>query len=83
MISLAASNADSLCNFLIAFGITSSANSFAGSRHPITPVLEGKTLSTPSGKSNKSATAWQTNSAFPTPSPPEQTFDILLLITIV
>ncbi len=83
IISLAASNAVSLCNVSIAFGTTSSASSFAGNRHPITPVLEGSTLSTPPGNFNKSATAWHTNSAFPTPSPPEQTLDILLLITIV
>ena len=57
MISLAALNADSFCIFSTAFGTTSVANSFAGSRHPITPVLDGNTFSTPPCKSNASATA--------------------------
>ena len=71
---------DSLCMFLTASGTTSSANSFAGNRHPITPVLEGKTKSEDS-KLSALATASQTSSASASPSPPEQTLDTLLLMT--
>lgn len=81
--SLAALNADSVCIFSTAFGMTSAANSFAGNLHPIIPVLEGSTLSAPPDRFSTSATALQTYSAFATPSPPAQTFDILLLITMV
>jgi len=47
------------------------------------PVLEGKTLSAPPSRLSTSATAWQTYSALATPSPPEQTLDILLFMTRV
>jgi hypothetical protein len=61
-------------------GTISSANSLAGKRHPITPVLEGKTDEA-DAKLSPLATAAQTSSASASPSPPEQTFDTLLLIT--
>jgi hypothetical protein len=82
MISRAAVNALMVCKFLTASGTTSFASSFAGSLHPITPVLEGNTLPAPPGRFSSLATAAHTSSALATPSPPEQTFEILLFITI-
>mmetsp|Transcript_1651 Transcript_1651/g.3754 ORF Transcript_1651/g.3754 Transcript_1651/m.3754 type:complete len:238 (-) Transcript_1651:194-907(-) len=82
MIAFAAFSTEPDCKFFTAFGATSSANSFAGSLHPITPVLDGKTTD---GDSNPSsfATDAQTSSASASPSPPPQTLDTLLLMTRV
>jgi hypothetical protein len=82
MIDSAAAYALSVCNASIANGTTSSANSFAGSLQPITPVEDGMTELAPPGRLSFDATAAQTDSAAATPSPPGQTFDTLLLITI-
>jgi hypothetical protein len=79
--ALAALSAETVCKFWTATGTTSSANSFAGSRHPITPVDDGNTLLAPPARDKASATAWQTRSASATPSPPEQTLETLLLMT--
>ena len=65
----------------MASGTTSSANSFAGSLQPITPVEEGMTELAPPDKFNFDATAAHTDSAAATPSPPGHTFDTLLLMT--
>jgi len=81
MIASAAANALSVCNASIALGTISSANSFAGNLHPITPVDDGKTELAPFGRFKLVATASQTDSAAATPSPPGQTLDTLLLMT--
>jgi len=49
----------------------------------MTPVLDGRTLSTPPGRLRAFATDSHTRLAFAMPSPPEQTLDTLLLITRV
>ena len=81
MIALAAFIADPPCKLATATGTTSSASSLAGKRHPITPVEEGKTVLAPPGRLRALATASQTSSESATPSPPEHTFETLLLIT--
>mmetsp|Transcript_37689 Transcript_37689/g.91542 ORF Transcript_37689/g.91542 Transcript_37689/m.91542 type:complete len:241 (-) Transcript_37689:324-1046(-) len=80
MMASAAFKADLICMFFTAAGTISSASSFAGRRHPMTPVLEGNTCSRES-KFSDFATASQTNSASCSPSPPEHTLDTLLLMT--
>lgn len=79
--ALAAFSAEVVCRFATARGTTSAASSFAGSRHPMTPVDEGNTVEAPPGKLSALATAAQTSSASATPSPPEHTFETLLLMT--
>mmetsp|Transcript_542 Transcript_542/g.1242 ORF Transcript_542/g.1242 Transcript_542/m.1242 type:complete len:295 (+) Transcript_542:333-1217(+) len=81
MMASAAANALSVCNASIAVGTISSASSFAGNRHPITPVDEGRTELAPPDRFKLVATASQTNSAAAMPSPPGQTLEILLLMT--
>jgi hypothetical protein len=81
--AMAALSAEMDCKFCIATGTISVANSVAGNLHPITPVEDGSTDFDPCDNCNVCATASQTNSAFPTPSPPEQTLDTLLLMTKV
>mmetsp|Transcript_9707 Transcript_9707/g.21043 ORF Transcript_9707/g.21043 Transcript_9707/m.21043 type:complete len:302 (-) Transcript_9707:487-1392(-) len=81
MIASAAAKALSDCKASIAMGTMSSANSFAGKRHPITPVDEGRTELAPPGRFKFLATTSQTDSAAATPSPPGQTLETLLLIT--
>mmetsp|Transcript_15251 Transcript_15251/g.27718 ORF Transcript_15251/g.27718 Transcript_15251/m.27718 type:complete len:332 (-) Transcript_15251:627-1622(-) len=81
IIASAAAKALSVCKASIAFGAISSANSFAGKRHPITPVDEGSTELAPPGRFKFVATASQTDSAAAIPSPPGQTLETLLLMT--
>mmetsp|Transcript_29360 Transcript_29360/g.67436 ORF Transcript_29360/g.67436 Transcript_29360/m.67436 type:complete len:237 (-) Transcript_29360:250-960(-) len=64
-----------------AAGTTSLASSSAGSLHPITPVLLGRTLRPPPGRSRQVATASQTVSEAAWPSSAEQTLETLLLMT--
>jgi hypothetical protein len=66
----------------MALGTISSASSLAGRRHPITPVDDGRTALAPPGRFSPLATAAHTDSDAATPSPPGQTFDTLLLMTI-
>ena len=81
IIACAAANALSVCNAPMALGTISSASSFAGNRHPITPVEDGKTDEAPPGRFNFAATEAQTDSAAAIPSPPGQTLETLLLMT--
>mmetsp|Transcript_9297 Transcript_9297/g.14364 ORF Transcript_9297/g.14364 Transcript_9297/m.14364 type:complete len:228 (+) Transcript_9297:623-1306(+) len=81
IIALAALKTDSDCKLAVAFGTISFASSCAGRRHPITPVDEGSTVLPPPGNCSDAATDSQTSSASAIPSPPEQTFETLLLMT--
>mmetsp|Transcript_2842 Transcript_2842/g.4470 ORF Transcript_2842/g.4470 Transcript_2842/m.4470 type:complete len:251 (+) Transcript_2842:898-1650(+) len=65
----------------MALGTTSSDNSLAGRRQPMTPVLDGRTEDAPLGKLSAAATASHTISLSATPSPPEHTLETLLLMT--
>lgn len=82
-IASAAIKAESDRRLEMASGTTSSANSFEGNLHPMTPVLLGKTLSRPCSSFSKVATDSHTSRAseIPPSGVPEHTLETLLLMT--